>query len=84
MSVDLKVDATQFMKTYEAMFLACNAIGGTGHGSQCRNIARRLRPANLIPRGTPAPIPETPNAGRNRACPCGSGRKFKQCCGSNP
>jgi uncharacterized protein YecA (UPF0149 family) len=22
--------------------------------------------------------------GRNEACPCGSGRKFKKCCGSAP
>ncbi len=25
---------------------------------------------------------ETPAAGRNEACPCGSGKKYKQCCGS--
>jgi uncharacterized protein len=24
----------------------------------------------------------TPKVGRNDACPCGSGRKFKHCCGS--
>jgi len=23
-------------------------------------------------------------AGRNDPCPCGSGRKFKQCCGTTP
>jgi uncharacterized protein len=30
------------------------------------------------------PVPakrETPKVGRNEACPCGSGLKFKQCCG---
>ncbi|MFA5040077.1 MAG: YchJ family metal-binding protein [Bdellovibrionales bacterium] len=25
---------------------------------------------------------ETPKTGRNEACPCGSGKKFKKCCGS--
>lgn len=25
---------------------------------------------------------ESPKVGRNDACPCGSGRKFKQCCGA--
>jgi uncharacterized protein len=25
---------------------------------------------------------ETPKIGRNEACPCGSGKKYKQCCGS--
>ncbi|MDP2783871.1 MAG: UPF0149 family protein [Sulfurimicrobium sp.] len=30
----------------------------------------------------PAPIKrETPKVGRNEQCPCGSGKKFKQCCG---
>ncbi|MBM3859180.1 MAG: preprotein translocase subunit SecA [Verrucomicrobia bacterium] len=26
---------------------------------------------------------ETPKVGRNEPCPCGSGKKFKQCCGKN-
>jgi len=24
---------------------------------------------------------ETPKVGRNDPCPCGSGKKYKQCCG---
>ena len=33
---------------------------------------------------TPKPVPvrrEAPRTGRNDPCPCGSGRKFKKCCG---
>ena len=29
----------------------------------------------------PAPIKAAPKVGRNDPCPCGSGKKFKQCCG---
>ncbi|MEI6463362.1 MAG: YchJ family protein [Verrucomicrobiota bacterium] len=29
----------------------------------------------------PAPAKAAPKVGRNDPCPCGSGRKFKQCCG---
>ena len=29
----------------------------------------------------PAPAKATPKVGRNDPCPCGSGKKFKQCCG---
>ena len=29
----------------------------------------------------PAPAAATPSVGRNQPCPCGSGRKFKKCCG---
>lgn len=36
-------------------------------------------------RSTATPAPETPapapKAGRNDPCPCGSGRKYKKCCG---
>lgn len=28
----------------------------------------------------PAPIKASPKVGRNDPCPCGSGKKFKQCC----
>ena len=30
-----------------------------------------------------APIPTALRAGRNGPCPCGSGKKFKKCCGAN-
>lgn len=34
-------------------------------------------------RNVPAPVRrEAPKVGRNDPCPCGSGRKFKQCCGN--
>ena len=33
-------------------------------------------------RGTPQIRCEAPKVGRNDPCPCGSGKKFKQCCGA--
>jgi uncharacterized protein len=27
---------------------------------------------------------EAPKVGRNDDCPCGSGKKFKKCCGAEP
>jgi SEC-C motif-containing protein len=32
-------------------------------------------------RDGPAPIKSAPKVGRNDPCPCGSGKKFKHCCG---
>jgi preprotein translocase subunit SecA len=29
----------------------------------------------------PAPLPEVHKIGRNDPCPCGSGKKYKKCCG---
>ncbi|MFW5693176.1 MAG: DUF1186 domain-containing protein [Thermoguttaceae bacterium] len=44
-----------------------------------RPIARGISPAG------PSPEPETrssPRVGRNQPCPCGSGKKYKKCCGA--
>jgi preprotein translocase subunit SecA len=39
-------------------------------------------PRLIIPQRTPAAKPSKfQNVGRNDACPCGSGKKYKQCCG---
>src|SRR5574341_8834 len=42
-----------------------------------------LSPAGVGPPvASPSPAPRTiPKVGRNEPCPCGSGRKFKRCCG---
>ena len=37
-------------------------------------------PANFTKSDTISEIPQTP---RNAACPCGSGQKYKRCCGRN-
>jgi preprotein translocase subunit SecA len=29
------------------------------------------------------PVRSGPKVGRNDPCPCGSGKKYKQCCGKN-
>jgi uncharacterized protein len=39
----------------------------------------------LAQRTIPSPMRrESPKVGRNDPCPCGSGKKFKQCCGKAP
>jgi hypothetical protein len=42
---------------------------------QLRKIAAAARPK------PPRPVRSAPKIGRNEPCPCGSGRKFKRCCG---
>lgn len=41
---------------------------------QRRNVARASGETRTVQRGVP-------KVGRNESCPCGSGKKFKQCCG---
>jgi tetratricopeptide (TPR) repeat protein len=52
-------------------------FGGEGLPlSELSNLAAGLR-------GTPTPAPiRPPKVGRNDSCPCGSGKKFKKCCGA--
>jgi uncharacterized protein YecA (UPF0149 family) len=46
-----------------------------------KNIgARRLK---ALPAAAPDTSPNAiPKIGRNEACPCGSGKKYKRCCGA--
>ena len=49
-------------------------------------ILHQSRPelAGAVPANLPGmPHRATPRPGRNDPCPCGSGRKYKQCCGRN-
>ena len=41
-------------------------------------------PANTAPLSGPAEVapPQATKVGRNDPCPCGSGKKFKKCCGA--
>ncbi len=75
----------------EARAGAAPAKPGTpagGHGS--RTVAdvfasMMSRPARAVPQAAmpSAPQPPQTNVGRNDPCPCGSGKKYKKCCGRN-
>ena len=50
------------------------------------SMAERQRAAAVAPQGERKVKQiklETPKVGRNEPCPCGSGRKYKKCCGKN-
>ena len=36
----------------------------------------------VVSRGSPSAATSFPIVGRNDACPCGSGKKYKKCCGA--
>jgi len=36
---------------------------------------------NLVPDEPQKPVKSAKTAGRNDPCPCGSGKKYKKCCG---
>ncbi len=64
----------------------CEDSGRPGEARQFGEQARRLRHGPVQPAARPTPPPgdiaRTVKVGRNTPCPCGSGKKFKKCCGS--
>ncbi|MBW3623461.1 MAG: SEC-C domain-containing protein [Armatimonadetes bacterium] len=53
---------------------------GNGHAEAPRSTPVRNLLSNRKSRQ--APVSSGPKAGRNDPCPCGSGKKFKKCCGA--
>jgi uncharacterized protein len=53
-----------------------------GAGRAYRRFAAERRAAARVARQAGTVRRETPKVGRNDPCPCGSGRKYKQCCGA--
>ena len=64
----------------------CGDSGRPDEARQFGEQARRLRREPSRPPTLSAPSPRdgarTVKVGRNALCPCGSGKKFKKCCGS--
>jgi len=62
-----------------------------GAGHDLSGVSSRQSPRNLLsrPHGTArrdapsATVHAGPKVGRNDPCPCGSGKKYKKCCGAN-
>jgi preprotein translocase subunit SecA len=57
-------------------------------GQTTTNSSSASGGADMITQATEAaskakPVRTGPKVGRNDPCPCGSGKKFKQCCGKN-
>jgi SEC-C motif domain protein len=46
-----------------------------------REVAAK-RPRGAVVSAAPVPAPTKPVVGRNEPCPCGSGKKYKKCCGA--
>jgi tetratricopeptide (TPR) repeat protein len=70
----------------ERLQQVCEDSGRPGEARQFGEQARRLRHEPRRPAARPAPSPgntaRMAKVGRNAPCPCGSGKKFKKCCGS--
>jgi len=60
---------------------AAAAAAGAGTASQRRDLEAADRAGTGGARPKRAPRRTSPAVGRNEPCPCGSGQKYKKCCG---
>jgi uncharacterized protein YchJ len=54
-----------------------------GLAAQAGNMYYSERPSIKNFRGTVCDVRTEPKVRRNEKCPCGSGKKYKKCCGLN-
>lgn len=75
------LDARLELEGYEPVFHAPAGDDGHDH-SQCgHDHSHDLNPALVDPGSQPQALNGAVKAGRNDPCPCGSGKKYKKCCG---
>ena len=67
---DLELQATLFVLLPKAILVICK------HARLIAEIRNKTMPYSM-------PIQSVGKVGRNEACPCGSGKKYKKCCGLN-
>jgi uncharacterized protein YecA (UPF0149 family) len=58
------------------------ALMGAGAGRAYHRFSAERRAAASLSREAGTARREAPKVGRNEPCACGSGRKYKQCCGA--
>ena len=54
---------------------------GDAFAAMMSQLAAKGAPQGAAPAA--APVRQAPQVGRNDPCPCGSGKKYKKCCGRN-
>jgi len=64
---DYSIDALEEIEEEKEQELASLQLGGDGTGAPDVKTVKRVQP----------------KVGRNELCPCGSGKKYKHCCGKN-
>lgn len=82
MNLDIQTDVVKFLmnaRKREGNVQRTSSVKITGEGlaNQTDNNAPRTSATN-----TPV-VNNEPKVGRNDPCPCGSGKKYKNCCGKN-
>jgi HEAT repeat protein len=75
------LDARLELEGYEPVFHPPVEDDGHDHSDCGHDHSHDLNPALVSPAVQPQSLNGAVKAGRNDPCPCGSGKKFKKCCG---
>jgi preprotein translocase subunit SecA len=71
----------------QTLHQSASAFGGGGGTATATATATQNRASDVVSEAAaaaaekPKPVRTGPKVGRNDPCPCGSGKKFKLCCG---
>ncbi|UTC92402.1 preprotein translocase subunit SecA [Treponema denticola] len=78
-STEEEAHASRQMRSIQgnAQHNSMGSFSGSGHGMGPTALSARSRPENA------QVVRTVPKVGRNDPCPCGSGKKYKHCCGKN-
>lgn len=78
-STEEEAHASRQMRSIQgnAQHNSMGSFSGSGHGMGPTALSARSRPENA------QVVRTVPKVGRNEPCPCGSGKKYKHCCGKN-
>ena len=72
-----------YPKEKAAMRVEVAKATGAGFEGESKNIKTRGAAPKAITPPRREPIVKDAKVGRNDPCPCGSGKKYKKCCGAN-
>ena len=78
-STEEEAHASRQMRSIQgnAQHNSMGSFSGAGQGMGSTALSSRSRPENA------QVVRTVPKVGRNEPCPCGSGKKYKHCCGKN-
>ena len=82
----MDLTAEKFLQPAQPAYAAAAAAAASAGTAEQRRDLQAAERASRGEGGAPAkrkrqPIRAMPTVGRNEPCPCGSGKKYKQCCG---
>ena len=80
------MEAKNAEKEEAAPSVGGGAAGGSGASARVSSAMPGAAPKPQATKGDSKPEPvrrDAPKIGRNDLCPCGSGKKYKNCCGKN-